>query len=98
MDEKDKLIKEIQILTGREYASTRTLLKILVHPNVIEYTKRYISSMDEAARCRKFIAPWSCSKEAEAKYENLQFGWLGSSGGLGFDETWCEPCRKRVME
>lgn len=95
--EKDELLDQIAEITGRTLPSVAFFLKVLTHPEVIEYTKRYISSLDLENRCQNYEAPWSCAREAEARYENIRYGWLGGGSGVGYSEWWCEPCRKKVM-
>lgn len=97
MDEKEELISKMESILGLVPSQTRLVLNAIVHPDVIDETKRYIKAMDKAAMCTKFVAPWDCAKEAEAKFENIKYGWLGAGTSLEFD-WWCEPCRKRVME
>lgn len=96
MDEKEELISEIEAVLGLIPSQTRLILNLLVHPDVIDYTKRYIKAKDEAAKCTLFKPPWDCIKEAEARYENVSFGGVGGSD-MEFD-SWCVACRKRVME
>lgn len=96
MDEKEELISTIQELVGYLPLNTRDVLNILVHPEIIDVTKSFVKAMDKAGRCQKYIAPWSCAKEAEARYENIKYGWL-AAGDLQY-EWWCEPCRKRITE
>ncbi len=97
-DEKEELIERIEEAIGYLPDNTRLILKALSHPNVINAAKHYINVNDEAGRCLKYQYPWSCAKEAEAMYENIKFGWLGGVNGVGYDDNWCEPCRKKVME
>lgn len=97
MDEKEELIHQMEHILGLVPGNTRLILNGLVHPEVIEYTKRFIKAKDFASQCQKFKAPWDCAKEAEAKFENIKYGWLGGGTTMEFD-WWCEPCRKRVME
>lgn len=95
-DEKEALIQQMGRVVGYVPLGTRDLLNVLIHPDLIEFTKRYIESKDDASRCLAFDAPWNCAREAEARYENIKFGWLAGNG-VGFSEWWCENCRKKVM-
>jgi hypothetical protein len=98
-DEKEELIDQIQSVMGYSPIRLRELLNVLTQPGVIEFTKRYVSAMDTASQCQKYKAPWSCAKEAEAHYKNIKYGWLGAPGsGVGFNESWCEPCRRKVLD
>jgi hypothetical protein len=97
VEEKEELIEAIQEATGRLPNGTRLILDVLTQPDVIEFTKRFIQANDEAGKCLNYQDPWNCAKEAEAKYRNIKYGWLAGNG-VGFDESWCEPCRRRVME
>lgn len=87
----------LQEVFGRPPAEARRVLNALVHPEVIGATKAFIQANDEWSRCLHYAHPWSCSKEAEARYENIKYGWLGGGAGIGFDEGWCENCRKKAM-
>lgn len=98
MDEKEELLAKIQEILGSLPIGTAKILNVLTRPDLIEYTKRYIKVMDKASLCTNYEAPWSCIKEAEAKYENMKYGWLGADSGVGFSEWWCENCRKKVMD
>lgn len=98
MDEKEELIEAIQAVFGVIPPNAREVLKVIGHPDVIEATKRYIHAIDTASRCQNYEPPWSCGKEAEARYENIKYGWLGGTAGVGLGDWWCEPCRKRVMD
>lgn len=95
---KDALVHGVTELLGRDIPNLRWALRVLSHPDVIEYTKRYFDAMDVNSRCTKYEPPWSCAKEAEAKYENIKYGWLGAGSGVGFSEWWCDNCKKKVME
>lgn len=94
---KQELIDGVTELVGYEPLGIRVLLRVLAHPDLVQHTRRYFDDLDQAAKCQMYEPPWSCAKEAEAKYENIQYGWLGGAGGVGFDESWCEPCRKKVL-
>lgn len=95
--EKEALVKEMQKILGRVPNSTREVLSILVHKDLIALTKDYIERFDIAAQCQKYKAPWSCVREAEASYKSIKFGWLGGASNIGLDESWCVTCRARVM-
>lgn len=97
MDEKEELISQLEEVLGGVPHNTRLILNGLSHPGVIEFTKRYIKSRDVANLCQKFEAPWDCAKEAEARFENIKYGWLGAGNSIEFD-WWCTPCRNRVMD
>jgi hypothetical protein len=98
-DEKDELLEQLREVTGFEPIGARRFLDLLAQPDLIEYTKRFIHSRDEASRCTNYKAPWSCIKESDARYENIKYGWLGGvNTGAGISEWWCENCRKKVME
>lgn len=96
--EKEDLIEQMTRIVGHVPIGTRDLLNVLIHPDLIEYTKKYINAQDEGGRCLFYEYPWSCAKEAEANYKNIKYGWLGGASGIGFDETWCDNCRKKIME
>jgi hypothetical protein len=95
---KEELLDHIQMVTGGLPSNARYILKVLAHPDLIEHTRRYFSEMDDEARCQNYEAPWSCAREAEALYKNIKYGWLGGASGIGFDESWCEPCRRKVLD
>ena len=97
-DDKEELVEHMQDIVGQVPENVRLVIKLLSHPDLIKFTKRYFNSIDKAGRCRNYEPPWSCAREAEAKYENLKFGWLGGLDGVGYSDHWCEPCRSRVME
>lgn len=98
MKEKEDLIEVLQNIFGHIPQETRLVLKMLGHPNVIGHTKSYINKIDTSSRCTNYEPPWSCAREAEAKYENIKYGWLGAGAGVGFEDWWCDNCRKRVMD
>lgn len=100
MNEKEELIAKLQEAIGFVPANTSYILHVLSRPDVIDATKHYIKAVDKASMCQKYPAPWNCAKEAEARYENIKYGWLGapSESGLGFADWWCDACRKKVME
>lgn len=95
--QKEDLIDSIKELVGQEPVGLRVLLRTLSHPGVVTEVARYFAGLDTTNRCTTYEAPWNCSKEAEARYENIKYGWLGGAGGVGFDESWCPNCRKKVM-
>lgn len=97
MKEKEELIDEMQAAFPRIPQSTREVLSMIVDPKVIEHTKRYIESMDANSKCLMYEAPWSCAKEAEARYENIRYGWLAAGNGVGYSEWWCENCRRKII-
>lgn len=97
-DDKEELVEQIKEVLGYLPDGTRVILSAMCRPDVIDATKRYVSRMDVASLCTNHKAPWSCILEAEARYENVKFGWLGApTSGVGFAEWWCENCRKKVM-
>lgn len=95
---KDALVHGVTELLGHDIPNLRWVLRALSHPDLIEHTKKYFNAMDKASMCTKYETPWSCAKEAEAKYENIKYGWLGAGSGVGFSEWWCDNCKKKVME
>lgn len=97
-NEKEDLIDRAKSIMGTEPMGIRQLLSLLAHPDMIEHTIKFFNSLDEKHRCEIYDYPWSCAREAEAKYENLNFGWLGAGEGVGFDDSWCESCRRRVLD
>lgn len=94
---RDDLIDNVVTIVGYEPPGLRVLLRTLSHPEVVNEAKLYFETMDIANRCSKYEPPWSCAREAEAQYENIQYGWLGAVNGIGYDESWCEPCRRKVL-
>lgn len=94
---KEDLIDGIKELVGQEPIGLRVLLRVLSHPDIVAEVARYFAGLDVTQRCLNYEPPWNCAKEAEARYENVKYGWLGGAGGIGFDESWCDNCRKRVM-
>jgi hypothetical protein len=94
---REDLIDELSGIKGTEPAGIRRLLGDLADPAIIEHTIRYFQGLNNARQCLNFEHPWNCAREAEAKYKNIQFGWSGGAGGIGLDESWCEPCRDRVL-
>ena len=94
-NEKEDFIEEVKAVLGVEPPAIRQLLVALSHPALLEHTIKYFRSLDSTHDCKIYSPPWSCALEAEAKYENLKFGWLGSP--VGFDDHWCEPCRVRLL-
>lgn len=96
-NEKEDLIDRIKSIAGIEPPGIRQLLIILAHPDMVQHTIRFFNTRDVKNRCQLYDYPWSCAREAEAKYETIKFGWLGAGAGVGFDESWCQPCRDRVL-
>lgn len=94
-DEKDELLDRIGELKGAVPVGLRSFLRLIVEPDVIEYTKRYIESADLQSRCLVYPYPWSCIREADAHLQNITNGWLGAPGVI--DPTWCDNCRKKVI-
>lgn len=97
LQQKDELIDGVKELVGHEPPGIRVLLRVLAHPDLVQHTRRYFEAHDRSTKCLTYEAPWSCAREAEANYENIKYGWLGGAGGIGFDESWCEPCRRKVL-
>lgn len=96
MDEdKEDLVDHIQGILGHLPPDTRLILRALAHPAIIEYTQAYFGQLDNKTRCLRYAEPWSCVKEAEARYENVKYGWGGAPGTHGTHELWCENCRPR---
>lgn len=99
MDEKKALVGKLHDVMGFVPIATSRFLDILVEPDVIDYTKRFIAAMDEETRCTNYRQPWSCIREFEARYENEQNGWLGGQGGpTAYFQNWCENCKKKILE
>ena len=94
---KEELVDLIASVVGHEPPGVRVLLRAMSHPDVVTEMRRYLELIDENTRCLTYEPPWSCAREAEARYENIQYGWLGGAGGIGFDSNWCENCRKKVL-
>lgn len=97
MDLKEDLLDRIATIVGFEPPGARHLLRVLAHPDVIDLTKEYFESMDKNSMCLTYEYPWNCAREAEARYENIQFGWLGGGSGVGYSEWWCDNCRKKII-
>jgi hypothetical protein len=97
LQQKEELIDGIRDLVGYEPPGVRVLLRVLAHPDLVQHTRRYFDELDTSTKCIKYEAPWSCALEAEARYENIKYGWMGGAGGIGFDESWCENCRRKVL-
>jgi hypothetical protein len=97
LTQKEELIEGIKELVGHEPLGVRVLLRVLAHPDLVQHTRRYFDELDQSTKCRIYEAPWCCAREAEAKYENIKYGWTGAVGGISFDEFWCEPCRRKVL-
>lgn len=96
-DPKEELIAEMQEVLGLIPSNTRLILNALAHPSLIDYARRYLRAVDKAGRCTKYEYPWSCTKEAEAKFENVKYGWLGGVSEIELDWI-CENCRNRITE
>lgn len=98
--EKEDFIDEFKALYGFEPVALRHILTALTHPNLIDHTRKFLASYGSKKenRCLLYSDPWSCVREAEARYETIKFGWLGAASGVGFDESWCDNCRARVMQ
>jgi len=94
---REDLIDEVRMTRGIEPPGIRLVLEALAHPELIAETIKYFQGLDKSQMCLLYDAPWNCAREAEAKYENIKYGWTGGAGGIGFDESWCEPCRDRVL-
>lgn len=94
---REDLIDELASVRGVEPSNIRRILAMLGHPDMIKHTIKYFRDLDGAQECENYEGPWNCAREAEAHYENIQYGWTGGAGGIGFDESWCQPCRDRVM-
>lgn len=97
---REELLDKMIEATGRNLSEYRAVLKLLAHPDIIKSSLAYLQAMDFGSRCRRYEAPWSCIRDAEASYENLREGGLaGASSFLnhGMDSWWCENCRQKVM-
>lgn len=94
---REELIDLISSAVGYEPPGIRVLIRTISHPDIIGEIRRYLDLVDVASRCVKYEAPWSCAREAEARYENIKYGWYGGAGGIGFDESWCPNCRRKVI-
>lgn len=94
---REDLIDAITSTRGVEPPGVRQTLDALIHPDVIEEAIKYLQGLNVKQTCLLYDQPWNCAREAEAKYMNIRFGWTGGAGGIGFDESWCEPCRERVL-
>jgi hypothetical protein len=94
---REELIDSIKEIIGHEPPGIRVLLRVLSHPSVVAETNRYFTGVDTSNKCLRYEAPWSCGKESEANYENIKYGWLGGASGIGFDESWCSSCRRKVL-
>lgn len=93
-DEKEDLVDHIQGVLGYLPENTRHILRILAHPQVIEYTQEYFGKLDNKTRCLRYDPPWSCVRESEARYENIKHGWTGAPGpDGGTQDLWCPNCR-----
>ena len=97
LEEKEEVIAKVKEALGYEPTNLLGILKALSHPQVIQDTLRYLNLVDVENRCQKYEAPWNCAREAEAKYENIKYGWLGAGYGIGFAEWWCDPCKSKVL-
>lgn len=97
LNEKEDLLDRINALVGRDIPEARLVLKLLAHPDVIEQTNRYFSVLDPTTMCLNYTAPWNCAREADARYENMQHGWIGGANGVGYSEWWCDNCRRKAM-
>lgn len=94
---RDTLLDNLVSIVGYEPPGIRVLLRTLSHPQLVTEARLYFEAMDVAARCTKYEPPWNCAREAEAQYKNIKHGWMGAANGIGFDESWCESCRRKVM-
>ena len=98
MDEKEELISAIEDTFGVVPDQARLILGMLAHPRVIDEAKRYLRARDLGSQCTKYKHPWSCIREAEAKFENVKYGWLGA-GSAEIELDWCcANCMKRITE
>lgn len=95
--EKEDLIDAIKEIRPIEPANIRLILDLLAHPDVIQHTIRYFQELDTAQKCLNYEHPWNCAREAEARYQTIQYGWISGAGALGYDDSWCEPCRDRLL-
>lgn len=99
-EDKEDFVDEIKAIHGHEPPGLRQFLGLLSHPDLIEQTVKFFELVEGQSgkhACQLYEYPWDCAREAEAKYETIKYGWLGAGVGVGFDEAWCEPCRKRVL-
>lgn len=94
---REDLVDKVISLVGHEPPGIRVLLRTLSHPDIVKDARLYFDSMDASSRCTKYEPPWNCAREAEARYQNIKYGWTGGAGGIGFDESWCDNCRDKVM-
>lgn len=94
---REDLIDEVRAHRGVEPGGIRHILDLLAHPDIIQETIKYFQGLDKSQQCLLYDAPWNCAREAEAKYENIRYGWTGGAGGIGFDASWCDPCRDKVL-
>lgn len=100
LEEKEDFIDEVKAVHGCEPQGLRQILGLLSHPDMIGNTVQFFEAIEGLAgknSCKHYEFPWDCAREAEAKYETIKYGWVGAGVGVGFDESWCEPCRKRVL-
>lgn len=97
LEDKEDLVDRVTELMGAEPLGIRPMLRALAHPQIVQHAVRYFQSLDESTKCLKYEPPWNCAREAEAKYENIKYGWFGGANGIGFDESWCENCRRKVV-
>lgn len=95
-DDKETLIERVKELVGYEPPGIRVLLRVLAHPVLVQHTRRYFDALDGSMKCLFYEPPWSCAKEAEARYENIKYGWLGGVNGSLVD-TWCDNCKRKVL-
>lgn len=95
--EKEDLIDRAKSIAGTEPVGIRQLLALLAHPDMIEHTIKFFVAQDEKHRCLVYSYPWSCIREADARYTNLKFGFLGAGPGT-VDPGWCENCQNKILE
>ena len=94
---KEDLVDQATSILGHEPAGIRSMLKLLSHPSIIGNVRRYLEALDaDAIRCLHYEAPWNCIREADAKYQNMQYGYVGGPM-VGVDDSWCESCLSKVM-
>jgi len=94
--QKEDMVELATSILGHEPVGLRATLKLLSHPGMVESTRRYFESL-VSTDCLHYEAPWNCARESEAKFENLQYGWMGGIYGDEPLSSWCEPCLSKVM-
>lgn len=97
-NDKEDLIDEVRAALGKEPIGLRQALAVLSHPEILEHTIKYFTSLDDNKHvCVKHAPPWDCAKETESRYDDSDYWWLNSPHTKVIPGHWCNPCRQQAL-